>query len=79
MNMEDSLMAHDVIVDMPPRPLKRQDVTFKVKQDSVLLGTLEVSNGSVVWFPRGASYGCKMGWEKFDEMMQKEAVRFEKR
>jgi hypothetical protein len=72
-------MAHKVTVDMPPRPLQRQDVTFKVRRDDKLLGTLEISNGSVVWFPRGTSYGCKIGWNKFDEMMQSQATRFEKR
>ena len=49
------------------------------KGDGTVLGTLAVSNGSIVWFPRGTSYGYKMGWAKFDELMQKEASRFEKR
>jgi len=50
-----------------------------VKRDGIVLGTLAVSNGSIVWFPRGTSYGYKMGWTKFDQLMQEQASRFEKR
>ena len=42
-------------------------------------GTLEISNGSIVWFPANTVYGCKMGWEQFHELMEAEARRFEKR
>ena len=73
------MAKHDVTVDMPPRPLKRQDVTFKVKRDGATLGTLKVSNGSVVWFPSGTTNGYKMGWAKFDGIMQGNATRVERR
>lgn len=73
------MAKHDVTVDMPPRPLKREDVSFQVRQDGKLLGTLKVSNGSIVWFSRGASYGCKMGWAKLDATMHEHATRVEKR
>ena len=73
------MAKHDVTVDMPPRPLKRQDVTFEVKRDGAILGTLKISNGSVVWFPTGTTYGCKMGWSKFDKMMQENSTREERR
>ena len=76
----ETLMAkHDVTVDMPPRPLKRQDVSFTVKRDGSTFGTLKVSNGSVVWFPAGTTHGCKMSWVKFDAMMQECATREERR
>jgi hypothetical protein len=74
-----TVAKHNVSFSMPERDLGRADVEFLVKQDGVVLGTLAVSNGSLVWFPRGTSYGCKMGWTKFDENMQKLAKRFEKR
>ena len=70
---------HEVTVDMPPRPLQRQDVSFKVKRDGATFGTLKVSNGSVVWFPFGTTYGCKMSWAKFDAMMKDCATREERR
>ena len=44
-----------------------------------VLGTLAVSNGSIVWFPKGTTYGYKMGWSKFDRTMQGETARVEKR
>ncbi|MGQ9570957.1 MAG: hypothetical protein ACUVUQ_08985 [Thermodesulfovibrionales bacterium] len=50
-----------------------------MKRDGIVLGTLDVSNGSIVWFPRGTSYGYKMGWTNFGQLMQEEASRFVKR
>ena len=73
------MAKHEVTVDMPPRPLQRQDVTFKVKRDGTTLGTLEISNGSVVWFPSGTTHGFKMSWVKFDAMMKDSATREERR
>jgi len=73
------MARHDVTVDMPPRPLKRQDVSFLVKANGAVIGTLKVSNGSVVWFPKGTTYGCKMGWKRFDAIMKEHAIREEAR
>lgn len=73
------MAKHEVTVEMPPRPLKRQDVSFLVKQDGVTLGTLKVSNGSIVWFAKGTTYGCKMGWSRFDKLMRETATRVEAR
>lgn len=72
-------MAHEVTFEIPKRPLGRADVSFLVKRDGAVLGTLAVSSGSLVWFPKGTSYGCKMGWRKFDTMMQDQATRTERR
>ena len=52
---------------------------FLIKRDGKVHGTLAISNGSVVWFPKGTSYGLKTGWAEFERMMQEKAVRFEKR
>jgi hypothetical protein len=73
------MAKHDVTVEMPARQLQRQDVSFLVKQDGAVLGTLKISNGSVVWFAKGTTYGCKMGWKKFDRMMRDNATREETR
>ena len=73
------MATHDVTVDMPPRPLKRQDVTFVVKRDGSIFGTLKVSNGSVVWFPKNAKNGYKIDWVHFDEVMQTYRTRGEQR
>ena len=73
------MAKHDVSFSIPQRALGKADVTFLVKSDGAVHGTLEVSNGSVVWFPKGTSYGHKVGWAKFEELMKKHAPRFEKR
>lgn len=73
------MAQHDVRFEVPRRPLGRADVRFVVKRNGAVLGTLTVSNGSVVWFPKGATYGCKMGWKRFDQLMQEHAIRTEKR
>lgn len=73
------MARHDVLFNVPERPLGRADVSFTVRRDGSTLGTLAVSNGSIVWFPRGTNNGCKMGWAQFDGMMQENAGRVEKR
>jgi hypothetical protein len=73
------MSVHEVEFSIPARALGKSDVKFMVRQNGTLLGTLAVSHGSVVWFPKGTSYGCKMGWAKFDKFMKDEATRFEKR
>lgn len=72
------MAVHEVEFSIPTRLLGKSDVKFVVRENGKVLGTLAVSNGSVVWFPKGTSYGCKMGWTKFDRIM-KEARRSERR
>lgn len=72
-------MAHKVMMELPARELNRADAVFRVHQDGKRLGTLHVSNGSMVWFPRSTRYGYKISWAKFDDLMHNEASRFEKR
>lgn len=73
------MAKHDVSFSIPERALGKADVEFVVKQDGSVLGTLAVSNGSVVWFPKGTTYGWKMNWSKFHKTMQTEATRIEAR
>ena len=72
-------MAHDVQFSIPPRDLGRSDIAFRVKRDGSILGTLEVSKGSVVWFPKDASYGHKIAWSDFDTIMRDRGSQEEKR
>jgi hypothetical protein len=75
----NAVPVHNVTFSIPERRLGKADVKFVVKADQQVLGTLAISNGSIVWFPRGASYGCKMEWSKFDQFMKDQAPHFEKR
>ena len=72
-------MAGTVLIRMPERKLDRADVKFVVKRRGSVLGTLAVSRGSVVWWPKKTSYGCKMWWRDFDKFMLKYARHEEKR
>lgn len=73
------MAKHDVSFSIPRRSLGKADVAFHVKRDGLAHGTLEVSNGSVVWFPKGTTYGFKVGWKAFDQLMRENATRFERR
>lgn len=72
-------MAHDVIFNVPGRSLGRSDVEFQVKKDGSILGTLKVSKGSVVWFPANTTYGYKVNWSKFDNILQENGTKTERR
>ncbi|HVX90609.1 MAG TPA: hypothetical protein VHC20_03155 [Candidatus Paceibacterota bacterium] len=61
-------MAHKVTFDLPTRELGKADVHFLVKRDGVVLGKLEVSKGSVVWYPKNTRYGHKIRWDALNAM-----------
>jgi hypothetical protein len=69
---------HDVKFSIPERELGKADIEFKVKKAGKLFGTLRISKGSIVWLPKDTTYGNKIGWKKFDEIMQRQK-RSEKR
>ena len=72
-------MAHDVEFSIPPRSLGKADVEFIVKSDGVMLGTLTISRGTLVWFPTGTTNGYRMTWEQFDRLVKEHVVGEEKR
>ena len=72
-------MAHDVSFNIPTRPLGKSDVEFNIKKNGLKLGTLKISNGSIVWFPTSTSYGHKLTWTKFDDLMKEYAPNKELR
>lgn len=73
------MAEHDVPFNVPKRALGKSDVKFVVKRDGAVLGTLAISNGSVVWFSKGTTYGYKIDWLKFGQLMQNHASRCERR
>jgi hypothetical protein len=64
---------------MPTRELGRADVVFDVKVDGATLGALHVSRGAVVWFPAGNTYGYKVDWTAFSQLMVRNGNRAEAR
>lgn len=73
------MAKHEVHFEIPSRELGKSDIRFKVWQDDAMLGTLAISKGAVVWFPSGTTYGYKIGWTKFDELMKANGSRSESR
>ena len=72
-------MKNQVYVTLPKRKLERSDVEFLIKQDNFILGTLKISNGSLVWFPKNTSIGKKVDWSEFDKLMVNNAIKTERR
>jgi len=67
-------MAHKVTFDLPTRELGTADVHFMVRRNDALLGKLDVSKGSIVWYPKNTRYGHKIRWRELDKL----AVEFPK-
>jgi hypothetical protein len=72
-------MAHEVDFEIPSRALGRADVTFTVRVDGSVFGTLKISNGSLVWFPKKTTNGSKMDWQRFHRMMEDHSTEIETR
>jgi len=72
-------MANDVEFLVPRRKLGRSDIEFRVKRDGQVWGTLKVSNGSLVWFPKNTKIGHRMGWKRFDKVMKNNSRGEERR
>lgn len=73
------MAKHDVWFDIPVRRLGKTDLNFYIEIDGERFGQLSISNGAVVWFPKGSKNGRKMSWKRFDEVMQENAGRRERR
>ncbi len=71
-------MQHHVTFSSPERDLGKGDVHFEVKIDGKAFGKLEVSKGSLVWYPTDMTLGHKASWSELDKMM-KGQPRSEKR
>ncbi len=73
------MATHEVDMTLPKRELGRADAVFDVKTDGVTLGASHVSRGAVVWFPTGTTYGYKVSWTRFNDLMQEHGSRKEAR
>lgn len=72
---EGKNMAHKVTFSIPKRDLGVADVSFNVTRNGEKFGTLQVSRGSLVWYPRDKKIGHKLSWVKFDQEAQKYSKR----
>ena len=74
-------MAHQLFMNMKilDAPVGTRDVVFLVYKDDEKFGELRVSKGAVVWRGKFDQYGRKMGWAKFDRLMEEHGRRAEHR
>ena len=63
-------MAHEVLFTLPDLKLGNSPIQISVKRDSVTIGTIQISKGSILWIHKGARYGYKLGWHKVAELME---------
>jgi hypothetical protein len=73
--------SHQIFVNLkvPHLEVASKDVTFYVYEEGEKFGELRVSRGAIVWRGRKDKDGRKMRWRKFDQLMQEQARRAERR
>jgi hypothetical protein len=62
-------MAYDVDFTVPSRPLGKTDIRFVIRTGDGVLGTLRISKGALVWFPKKTNYGHKVPWHQFHRLI----------
>ena len=65
--------------DVQAQEVRTKDVVFKIYQEGEKFGELRVSQGAVVWRGRKDKDGRKLGWRRFDRLMQEHARHAERR
>ena len=74
------MAKHELFVSLKvPVEIKHKDVVLVVFQDKARFGELRVSQGALVWRGHKDKIGRKIGWAKFDQIMQETGRRAERR
>ena len=68
-------MAHEVTVQVPPRPIAHKDIVFLVKRDGSRFGRLKVSKGAIVWLPGNKSKGYLLTWQQLANLAAEHGKR----
>ena len=65
------MATHDVTFEIPEKELGKASISFKVKKDKRVIGTLYISKGTIEWLPKWKSKkSFKVNWTRFDEIMK---------
>jgi len=73
------MAKHEIRLTFPSHEVVNNDVTIKVKSDDALLGRIEISKGSIDWWPANNSKThYKMTWENFQMLMEQNGRQVKK-
>ena len=65
------MARHEITTSFPAHKVLNADMTVWVKSNEVSLGRIEISKGTIDWWPAGNSKThYKMSWENFKKMME---------
>lgn len=64
------MAQHEIEVEVPAKVVLHKDVRFTIKSDGTKLGELRISKGTIDWRPGNKQKVIRMGWERFDRLMQ---------
>lgn len=63
-------MRHDITCTVPDLQLGNADWSLKIKTDGVVLDTLKLSRGGVVWVPKNRTNGYSLNWHEFGDLLE---------
>ena len=63
------MAEHVVRVSQPTREVVNADYSFEIFGDGEKLGTLNISKGTIDWWPRKAQSWVELRWEEFAELL----------
>ena len=73
------MARHEIRLTFPSHEVVNNDVTSKVKSADALLGRIEISKGSIDWWPANNSKThYKMTWENFQMLMEQNGRQVKK-
>jgi hypothetical protein len=61
---------HRVSLRIPRRLIGFSDVEFLIQEDGMVLGKLNISQGSLAWYPKNKQKPFHIGWRSFDALME---------
>jgi len=63
------MAKHNVYFELPTRELGKADANFAIYQNNTKLGTITISKGALEYYPASKKKPIKIGWTKFDKIM----------
>ena len=73
------MACHSMGFTFPERWLGRADIVFEIEKDKEKFGEFLMSNGAVVWFPKGKRFGHRVVWAELDKFFVDKGERSENR